>query len=55
MKNENKRMMGKEELMQYLQKEYLPGIHPEFAEVLITAGAGDIDNLVQPIKALINH
>ncbi len=54
MKNEDKRILDREELMLYLQKEYLPGIHPEFPEVLITAGAGDIDTLIQPIKALIS-
>jgi UDP-N-acetylmuramate--alanine ligase len=56
MKKDNKRLLGKEEVINYLQKDYLSGITHEFGEVLITAGAGDIDTLVTPIKALMeNH
>jgi UDP-N-acetylmuramate--alanine ligase len=53
MKNSNKRMVSKETLLQYVQENYVPGLSDEFTEVLITAGAGDIDALVQPIKELL--
>ncbi len=42
MKNENKRIMGKQELLSWLK------VHP--VELFITAGAGDIDTLIIPIK-----
>jgi UDP-N-acetylmuramate--alanine ligase len=53
MNNENKRIISKEELLQYIREKFVPGLQNEFTEVLITAGAGDIDALVQPIKALL--
>lgn len=53
MKNEHARVMTKEELMNWVDKEYMETVNKEFGEVLITAGAGDIDMLVEPIgKAL---
>ena len=53
MKKEDKRILDKEEVINHLEQHYLPAITYEFGEVLITAGAGDIDTLVNPIKALI--
>jgi UDP-N-acetylmuramate--alanine ligase len=53
MNNENKRIISKEELLQYIREKFVPGLQTEFTEVLITAGAGDIDALVQPIKELL--
>lgn len=53
MKNANKRIVSKEELLKYIKEKFVPGLLPELTEVLITAGAGDIDALVQPIKAII--
>jgi UDP-N-acetylmuramate--alanine ligase len=50
MTNDNKRVMGKEELMNWIKKDYAATLNKEFGEVLITAGAGDIDVLVEPIK-----
>ncbi len=50
MNNDNKRVMGKEELMNWIKKDYAATLNKEFGEVLITAGAGDIDVLVEPIK-----
>lgn len=46
MKNGNVQVMEKEELMNWLQYNK--------RALLITAGAGDIDNLVGPIKQLLN-
>lgn len=53
MKIEDKQVMSKEECLQFLDKEMIPGINKEFGEILITAGAGDIDTLVEPIGRLI--
>ncbi|OQY94724.1 MAG: UDP-N-acetylmuramate--L-alanine ligase [Sphingobacteriales bacterium UTBCD1] len=49
MKNEQKQVLSKEGLMNWLKKLSLsPG-----RKILITAGAGDIDRLVEPIKEII--
>ena len=53
MQLENKSVMSKDVLLQYIKEQYVPALNHEFGEVLITAGAGDIDTLVQPIKELI--
>ena len=54
MKNKNATVISKEELLKYLEGDYLKLVHESsFGEVLITAGAGDIDKLVQPIKEIL--
>jgi UDP-N-acetylmuramate--alanine ligase len=53
MKMENKRVMTKEELMNWIEKDFSKTVNKEFGEVLITAGAGDIDTLVEPIKQIL--
>lgn len=50
MRNENKQVLEKEELMNWIANDYGATLNKEFGEVLITAGAGDIDVLVEPIK-----
>ncbi len=50
MKNDNKQVLEKEELMNWIKNDYAATLNKEFGEVLITAGAGDIDVLVEPIK-----
>jgi UDP-N-acetylmuramate--alanine ligase len=50
MEKENKRVMTKEELLDWVKREYVQTVNTEFGEVLITAGAGDIDMLVEPLK-----
>jgi len=45
MKNNNKRVLDKDELLEWIKNNK--------TELLITAGAGDIDTLVEPIKELI--
>lgn len=50
MKNDHKELMEKDELLDWIEKKYKQAVHPEFGGVLITAGAGDIDALVEPIK-----
>ena len=49
----DKRVLKKEEVVNYIKQSVLPKIHPEFGEVFITAGAGDIDTLVQPLKEVL--
>jgi UDP-N-acetylmuramate--alanine ligase len=51
---ENKRIVAKEELLDWM-KQYVRGINKEFGEVIITAGAGDIDTLVHPLKTIIEY
>jgi UDP-N-acetylmuramate--alanine ligase len=53
MKNENKQVLNKEELLNRIKKNYSKNVNTEFGEVLITAGAGDIDMLVEPIKEIL--
>jgi UDP-N-acetylmuramate--alanine ligase len=54
MENKNSAVVSKEELLNYLQGDYLKLVkESSFGEVLITAGAGDIDKLVEPIKKII--
>jgi len=50
MKNEHKRVLKKEELTSWVQQDYARTLNKEFGEILITAGAGDIDMLVEPMK-----
>ncbi len=57
MKNKNRRALTKEELLKYLasDKSFQPAQQTGFAgALLITAGAGDIDTLVEPIKNIID-
>jgi len=46
--------MTKESLLKYMEQQWAPGLDPAFGELLITAGAGDIDALVQPIKSVVS-
>jgi len=55
MKNNNKQVLEKEELMNWIANDYGATLNKEFGEVLITAGAGDIDVLVEPIKNEIKN
>ena len=48
MKNKNKRVLDKEELKNWTRKEL-----KKQGKVLVTAGAGDIDLLVEPIKEIL--
>lgn len=48
-----KAVMQKEDLLAWVQHHFLKNIYREFGEVLITAGAGDIDKLVHPIKQIL--
>jgi UDP-N-acetylmuramate--alanine ligase len=55
MTNENKRVMTKEQLLDWIKKDYSKTLNKEFGEVLVTAGAGDIDMLVEPIGEILKR
>jgi UDP-N-acetylmuramate--alanine ligase len=48
MKNKNKRVLNKEELKDWIRKDF-----KKQGNVLVTAGAGDIDLLIEPIKQIL--
>ncbi|MCW3075322.1 MAG: UDP-N-acetylmuramate--alanine ligase [Flaviaesturariibacter sp.] len=52
-KREEKDVMSKEALLAWASS-YAKTIDKEFGEVIITAGAGDIDALVQPLKEIFS-
>ncbi len=52
MAREDKRIVTKEGLLQWMT-EHVKHIDKEFGEVIVMAGAGDIDTLVQPVKKII--
>ena len=49
---ENKMLLTKEQLMEWMEK-HGQSVNKEFGEVVIMAGAGDIDALVHPVKTII--
>jgi len=60
MKSENqpagrqgKKVMTKEELLKWMKDNYVKDLNTEFGQALITAGAGDIDMMVEPIKKIL--
>ena len=55
MKNEYKTVKGKEELLDWIRDNFSKTINKDFGEVLITAGAGDIDMLVEPIREILKE
>ncbi len=55
MKKEFKAVKNKEELMQWMKEDFSRTVNRDFGEVLITAGAGDIDMLVEPIKDILKE
>lgn len=50
-----KAVMDKTATLKMLKEKFLPAIRPDFKGLLITAGAGDIDGLVEPIKEMIKN
>ena len=53
MKIESKKVMSKDELLKWIKNDYVKNVNTEFGQVLITAGAGDIDMMVEPIKEIL--
>jgi UDP-N-acetylmuramate--alanine ligase len=54
MEKNNKRVEDSNVIIKWIQTNYIKSINSEFGEILITAGAGDIDMMVQPIKNELN-
>ncbi len=56
-KNSSVKILDKDQLLQWIDGEYIPALpHGMDGDVLITAGAGNIDRLVSPIKdKLLNN
>jgi UDP-N-acetylmuramate--alanine ligase len=50
----DKKVIEKENLLSWAE-EYARSIDKEFGEVVITAGAGDIDKVVEPLKKIIEN
>ena len=55
MNKAEKRVLTKEQVIKWIKNEYLEKINNEPGQVLITAGAGDIDRLVEPIKEVVKE
>ena len=56
MTNANKQVMDKEQLLQWVkEKKSSAATNSDHGWLLITAGAGDIDTLVQPIKQILEN
>ncbi len=53
MKKENARILDKEQLQKWAKDKFLQELNPEFGDLLVTAGAGDIDTMVEPIKNIL--
>ncbi|HUR66689.1 MAG TPA: UDP-N-acetylmuramate--L-alanine ligase [Chitinophagaceae bacterium] len=53
MEREYKSVKGKEELIEWIKKDFARTVNQDFGEIVITAGAGDIDMLVEPIKEIL--
>jgi UDP-N-acetylmuramate--alanine ligase len=49
MKSDHKRVMTKEEVMNWVTNDFSKKANKEFGELLIMAGAGDIDTMVKPV------
>lgn len=54
MKNKNKSIKTKEQVLDWIKNDYAGNIDREFGNILITAGAGDIDTVVEKIRTVIN-
>ena len=52
-KLEAKTLYTKEQLLDWMENNFAVNRDKEFGEVLVTAGAGDIDKLVEPIKQIL--
>jgi UDP-N-acetylmuramate--alanine ligase len=52
MKGADRKIMSKEQVLPYFENKWATGIG-SFKHLVITAGAGDIDTLVQPLGELL--
>jgi len=53
MRKDFKTVKGKEELLDWIRDHFSKTVNRDFGELLITAGAGDIDTLVEPIREIL--
>lgn len=51
--NENKKVLTKVELINWIKNDYSKSINKDSGDLLITAGAGDIDMMVATIKTIL--
>lgn len=54
MKKRNGTVREKEELLRWIREDFAETVNPDFGELLITAGAGDIDLLLEEMKSALN-
>ncbi|MFI5164685.1 MAG: UDP-N-acetylmuramate--L-alanine ligase [Bacteroidia bacterium] len=52
-KSENKKVMSKKDLLKWIKNDFIKKMNKDSQRVLITAGAGDIDLLVEQIKNIL--
>ena len=55
MSNRNIKLLSKTELLNYVKDEYISGLSPSSPNVLVMAGAGDIDAVVMQVKEIIEQ
>ena len=55
MKSTHKRVLTKEEFMSWIKNDFSKTVNKDFGELLVMAGAGDIDTLVQPVKEILKE
>ena len=55
MKGTNKSVKTKEETIKWIENDFTKRMDREFGTLLITAGAGDIDTLVEKIRESLNR
>ncbi len=48
-------LMNPDELLDWIRNEFIPNLNTEFGEVIITAGAGNIDRLVPQLKSILEN
>jgi UDP-N-acetylmuramate--alanine ligase len=53
MKNKSKRIMEKDDLIKWIRNDYAKTKNKDLGKILITAGAGDIDGMIEPIKEIL--
>jgi UDP-N-acetylmuramate--alanine ligase len=52
---QDKQVIAKEKLVDWIRNDYIKSINKEYGQVLITSGAGDIDMLVESIKKCLKQ
>ncbi|MGZ5134166.1 MAG: UDP-N-acetylmuramate--L-alanine ligase, partial [Flavitalea sp.] len=55
MTNRKKKLVSKEEFLKYMKDEYMEKLNQTSGHVLMMAGAGDIDAMVQQVKDIIER